>query len=45
MEEQVPEPVKRERLQRLNELQEQKSRENNEKYVGVTGYRARGGLR
>ena len=37
MPEQVPEAVKRERLQRLNELQEQKSRENNEKYVGVSG--------
>lgn len=37
MEEQVPEPDKRSRLQRLNELQERKSRENNEKYIGVTG--------
>ena len=37
MEDQVPEPDKRSRLQRLNELQERKSRENNEKYIGVTG--------
>ncbi len=37
MEEQVADVTKRERLQRLNTLQEQKSRENNEKYVGVTG--------
>ena len=37
MEEQVPDLVKRERLHRLNELQERKSRENNEKYVGRTG--------
>jgi tRNA-2-methylthio-N6-dimethylallyladenosine synthase len=37
MEEQVPDSVKRERLYRLNELQERKSRENNEKYIGVTG--------
>jgi len=37
MEEQVPDVTKRERLQRLNVLQEQKSRENNEKYVGKTG--------
>ena len=37
MEEQVPDLVKRERLHRLNELQERKSRENNEKYVGMTG--------
>ena len=37
MEDQIPDVVKRERLQRLNELQEKKSRENNEKYVGVTG--------
>lgn len=34
---QVPETVKRERLRRLNELQERMSRENNEKYVGKTG--------
>lgn len=34
---QIPEAVKRERLKRLNELQERKSRENNEKYVGTTG--------
>ncbi len=37
MEEQVADVTKRERLQRLNAIQEQKSRENNEKYVGVTG--------
>jgi len=37
MEEQVADVTKRERLQRLNALQERKSRENNEKYVGVTG--------
>ena len=37
MEDQVPDVVKRERLHRLNELQERKSRENNEKYVGMTG--------
>ena len=37
MEEQVPETVKRERLHRLNELQERMSRENNEKYVGKSG--------
>lgn len=37
MENQVPETVKRERLKRLNDLQEQKSRENNEKYVGAEG--------
>ena len=37
MEEQVPEAVKRERLKRLNDLQERKSRENNEKYVGAEG--------
>ncbi len=37
MENQVPDLVKRERLQQLNELQERKSRENNEKYLGVTG--------
>ena len=37
MEDQMPDVVKRERLQRLNELQERKSRENNEKYIGVTG--------
>lgn len=37
MEEQVPDVVKRERLHRLNELQERKSRENNEKYIGLTG--------
>lgn len=37
MEDQIPEATKRERLRRLNDLQEQKSRENNEKYVGQTG--------
>ena len=37
MEDQVPDAVKRERLHRLNELQERKSRENNEQYVGKTG--------
>ena len=36
MEDQLPDAVKRERLHRLNELQERKSRENNEKYVGRT---------
>ena len=37
MENQIPDAVKRERLKRLNELKEQKSRENNEKYIGKTG--------
>ena len=37
MDEQVPDMVKRERLHRLNELQERKSRENNEKYLGRIG--------
>ena len=37
MVDQVPDAVKRERLSRLNELQERKSRENNERYVGKTG--------
>lgn len=37
MDDQVPETVKRERLRRLNDLQERKSRENNEKYVGAEG--------
>jgi tRNA-2-methylthio-N6-dimethylallyladenosine synthase len=37
MDEQVPDLVKRERLHRLNELQERKSRENNEKYLGRIG--------
>ncbi|MDP3447985.1 MAG: tRNA (N6-isopentenyl adenosine(37)-C2)-methylthiotransferase MiaB [Eubacteriales bacterium] len=37
MEEQVTDITKRERLQRLNALQERKSRENNEKYVGLAG--------
>ena len=36
MDNQLPDAVKRERLHRLNELQERKSRENNEKYVGRT---------
>ena len=36
-EDQIEDTRKRERLLRLNELQEKKSRENNEKYVGVTG--------
>ena len=37
MDSQVPDIVKRERLHQLNELQERKSRENNEKYVGFSG--------
>ncbi len=37
MEDQVSEATKRERLHRLNELQEKKSRENNEKYVDRVG--------
>jgi len=37
MEDQIPEAVKRERLRLLNELQERKSRENNERYLGKTG--------
>lgn len=37
MDGQIPDAVKRERLHLLNELQERKSRENNEKYVGKTG--------
>ncbi len=36
MDEQLLDTVKRERLHRLNALQERKSRENNEKYLGVT---------
>jgi tRNA-2-methylthio-N6-dimethylallyladenosine synthase len=45
---QIPEPVKKERLKRLNELQAIKTVENNEKYVGhvgevlVEGYDCRG---
>ncbi|MEN6594415.1 MAG: tRNA (N6-isopentenyl adenosine(37)-C2)-methylthiotransferase MiaB [Clostridiaceae bacterium] len=34
---QVPEAVKRDRLRVLNDLQERKSCENNEKYIGQTG--------
>lgn len=37
MEDQVPENIKRERLQRLNALQERKAYENNEPYVGKVG--------
>lgn len=37
MEDQVPEQVKRDRLRRLNELQEVKSRENNAHYIGRSG--------
>jgi len=37
MEDQIPETVKRERLRRLNELQEIKARENNETYIGKSG--------
>ena len=37
MEDQIPEPVKAERLKRLNELQNFKTRENNGKYIGYTG--------
>ena len=37
MTDQIPEATKRERLCRLNDLQEKKSRENNEKYVGQEG--------
>lgn len=37
MENQISDAVKRERLSRLNELQDRKSRENNEKYVGRLG--------
>ena len=37
MEDQIPEPVKAERLRRLNELQNFKTRENNGKYIGYTG--------
>ena len=48
MEDQIPEPVKKRRLQALNALQAQKTVENNEKYVGhvgevlVEGYDERG---
>ena len=37
MEDQIPEAVKADRLRRLNELQNRKTQENNEKYVGYTG--------
>jgi len=37
MDNQIPDAIKRERLSRLNALQECKSRENNERYVGKTG--------
>jgi len=37
MEDQVEESVKRDRLKRLNALQEIKSRENNQKYLGKNG--------
>ncbi len=37
MEDQIPEPVKADRLRRLNELQNLKTMENNQKYVGYTG--------
>ncbi|MPM60435.1 tRNA-2-methylthio-N(6)-dimethylallyladenosine synthase [bioreactor metagenome] len=37
MEDQVPETVKHERLQRLNALQEQMAFQNNEQYVGKVG--------
>lgn len=49
MEEQVPEPVKKERLKRLNALQAQKTVQNNASYVGhvgevlIEGYDSRGG--
>ena len=48
MEDQIPEPVKKQRLQALNELQARKTVENNEKYIGhvgevlVEGYDERG---
>lgn len=48
MEDQIPEPVKKRRLQALNELQARKTVENNEKYIGhvgevlVEGYDERG---
>jgi len=37
MEEQVEESVKSERLARLNALQTEKTKQNNQKYIGVTG--------
>lgn len=37
MEDQVEESIKRDRLKRLNALQETKSRENNQKYIGKSG--------
>ncbi len=37
MKEQVPDAVKRDRLKRLNALQERMSRVNNEKYIGSSG--------
>lgn len=37
MEDQIPEQVKRERLRALNELQEEKARENNARYIGASG--------
>lgn len=48
MDDQIPEPIKKQRLYALNELQARKTVENNEKYVGhigevlVEGYDARG---
>ena len=36
-EDQIPEPVKKRRLQELNALQARKTVENNEKYIGYTG--------
>ena len=37
MEDQIPEPVKKRRLKQLNELQAEKTVENNEKYIGYVG--------
>ena len=37
MPDQIPEAVKKERLQRLNDLQARKTRENNQKYLGHRG--------
>ena len=37
MEDQLPQTVKKERLHRLNALQEQMTRKTNEKYIGKTG--------
>ena len=34
---QIPEPVKKERLKRLNDLQARKTAENNQKYLGHRG--------